>query len=336
MRYGRRLAPVVSAARDALLLLRAAIRTALLRARRGRLRPSWSFALEVLLAALRKEMGRTDWPRRRAPPRGPGIDAARVRVEWMGDPTAGRTVLVLHGGGFTGGSIASHRQFIQRVGDECEARVLAVDYRLAPEHPFPAAVEDAVAAYRWLVDAGVDPGRVAVVGESAGGGLALSLLVAARDRGLPLPAAAVCISPWCDLSLSGGSVSENREFDWQDADGLRARAAAYLAGADPRSPLASPVFAPLGGLPPILIQTGALELLRDDGVRLAQALREAGGLVTLEVWSEMFHAWHLFPRLRRPEADRAFARVAAFVREATATPDRAAATRAEPVAPERS
>jgi acetyl esterase/lipase len=191
--------------------------------------------------------------------------------------------------------------------------VLNVGYRLAPEHPHPAAVEDAVAAVRFAYAAGLAPSRVAVGGDSAGGGLALATLLGLRDERAPLPAAGVCISPWTDLSGSGDSLRANAELDpMVDEDDLRLMASAYLAGRDARAPLASPLFADLRGLPPLLVQVGTAEVLLDDATRLAERARDAGVDVQLEVWEDMIHVWHAFADVL-PEGAQAVEGIADFL-----------------------
>ncbi len=244
------------------------------------------------------------------------VDAGGVAAEWVEGPwsVGGATILYLHGGGYTVGSVRTHRALVARLGQAAGARGLTVDYRLGPEDPFPAAVEDALAAYRWLVREGVDPTRIVVAGDSAGGGLTLALLVALRDAGDALPAAGVCISPWTDLACTGESMSTRSAADpMVQRDGLLPMAAAYLAGRDPRTPLASPLYADLRGLPPLLIHVGTAETLLDDATRVAERARAAGVVVDLEVWDDMIHVWHAFAPLL-PEADEAVGRVGAWVR----------------------
>jgi monoterpene epsilon-lactone hydrolase len=228
-----------------------------------------------------------------------------------------RYVLFLHGGGFIIGSPALYRHVTWRIAQTTRAQVLAIDYRLAPEHPFPAALEDAVTAYHWLVAEGADPRRLAVIGDSAGGGLVFSLMLRLRDDGVPLPAAAVALSPWTDLALTGPSLRINAAFDpMLNAKDPPQFVADYLAGADPRAPYVSPLYGDHTGLPPTIIQVGSDEVLRDDAVRMADRMRAAGCAVELEIWPRMPHVWHVFVPLI-PEARRAIERIGAFVRMRT-------------------
>jgi monoterpene epsilon-lactone hydrolase len=244
------------------------------------------------------------------------IVAAGVPCEWIvanGVEGSG-TLLYLHGGGYTIGSINSHRALVARLSAATRLRGLAVDYRLAPEHPFPAAVDDATAAYRWLLGQGVSPDRIVIGGDSAGGGLTVATLVALRDAGAPLPAAGVCLSPWVDLEGAGDSMTTHAALDpMVQRDGLLRMAAAYLGDTHARTPLASPLHADLRGLPPLLIHVGTRETLLDDAVRLAAAAKAADVEVDLEPWDEMIHVWHAFAPLL-PEADQAVARVGEWVR----------------------
>jgi acetyl esterase/lipase len=199
------------------------------------------------------------------------------------------------------GSLSTIRPLAAQFMEATGADVLTLDYRLAPEHPFPAAIEDAVAAYEWLLDDGHDPRHLALAGDSAGAALLISCLLTARDRGLPMPLGGVCISPWLDMTLSAPSVAENEDKDPQAPKWLLSEMAHhYLAGEDPRNPLASPVFAELSGLPPLLLQVGGDEALLDDSVRLHERAQAAGVDVTLECWRGMPHVWHAFsPRLEQ-------------------------------------
>ena len=248
------------------------------------------------------------------------VSAGGVAAEWTETPGADptRVMLFLHGGGYMAGSIASHRNMVAEAGRQAGMRTLALDYRLAPEHPFPAALEDALAGYRYLLDRGFAPGRIAIAGDSAGGGLTIAALVAIRDRGLPMPGSGWCVSPWVDLEGTGESMTAKAEADpMVQKPYLEELARAYLNGADPRTPLAAPLHADLHGLPPLLIQVGAAETLLDDAVRLAGRAGAADVAVTLEVWPEMIHVWHLFhPQLAAGR--RALAAAGRFLREALA------------------
>ena len=193
--------------------------------------------------------------------------------------------------------------------------MLCIDYRLAPEHPFPAALDDAVAAYHWLLAQGVDPHRIALMGDSAGGGLAFATMLRLRDEGVELPAAAVVVSPWTDLALTGESLRLNADIDPMIPAELAPLVVDLcLAGTDPRHPYASPLYGELTGLPPTLILVGSDEVLRDDAVRMADKMRIAGCTVEIEVWQHMWHGWHMLVRIM-PEAKAAIARIAKFTQD---------------------
>jgi monoterpene epsilon-lactone hydrolase len=236
-------------------------------------------------------------------PTPPDVKVERVSApvapgEWLRPPGAepGRVVLYLHGGGYVIGSPRSHRHLAAAIAAAAGARALLLDYRLAPEHPFPAALEDATAAYRWLLEQGVAPGGIVIAGDSAGGGLTVATLLALREAKVPLPAAGVCISPWVDLTCGGASYRTKAASDpivKQAAVAEMARA--YLGAATPpTTPLASPLFADLRGLPPLLIHVGSEEVLLDDAVQLAERAKAAGVDATLEVYERMIHVWHWF------------------------------------------
>jgi epsilon-lactone hydrolase len=229
-------------------------------------------------------------------------NANGVRAEWNSTPPAARdaVLLYLHGGGFVIGSLDSHRHLVSEAGRAAKALTLALDYRLAPEHPFPAAVEDAVAGYRFLLARGHKPERVTIAGDSAGGGLVVSAMIAIRDAGLPQPACGWCISPWVDLEALGETMSTKASADpTVQKAGILDMARLYLNGADPRSPLAAPIYANLAGLAPLLIQVGAVETLLDDAIRLAKIAGASDVRVDLQIWPEMIHVWHLFhPELK--------------------------------------
>ena len=231
------------------------------------------------------------------------------------DALPGRHILFLHGGGYITGSPALYRHILWRFAQACRAEIAAIDYRLAPEHPFPAALDDAVAAWLTLLAEGADPRRCAVLGDSAGGGLGLALALRLRDEGLPLPGAVMAISPWTDLAITGESCRNDAGDPMLKSDCLKPFAAQYLQGTDPCHPYASPLYGDPRGLPPVLIQVGSDEILRDDSTRMASRLREAGCAVTLEIWPRMPHVWHAFAPLM-PEATRAIARVGAFANDA--------------------
>ena len=244
-------------------------------------------------------------------------EADGVPAEWViaAGVTGERVLLFFHGGAYHVGSPARLRGLHELLSAAASARVLSAGYRLAPEHPFPAAVEDALTAYRWLVAGGTDARQIVIGGNSSGGGLALAALAALRDAGDPLPGAAVVISPWTDLDLAGESLRTRAAADVMlTPDGAREAADWYLAGQDPRHPYASPLYADLRGLPPILIQAGDAEILRDDSTRFAAAAQAAGVDVTLEIWDEMPHVWHAFAGLL-PEADQAIERIGAWLGE---------------------
>jgi len=245
------------------------------------------------------------------------VDAGGVAAEWVSTPEAARdrTILYLHGGGYVIGSIRTHRDLAIRLSRAARARVLLIDYRLAPEHPHPAAVEDSTAAYRWLLAQGAIPTRMAIAGDSAGGGLTVATLVALRDAGVQLPAAAACLSPWVDLEGLGESMTTKADVDpMVQPEPLRRMGAHYLGGKDPRTPLAAPLYADLSGLPPLLIQVGTAETLLDDSTRLAERARKAGVEVVLEPWDDMIHVWQAFASIL-PEGQQAIDRIGAFLRQ---------------------
>jgi epsilon-lactone hydrolase len=244
------------------------------------------------------------------------VSAPVAPAEWLRPPGAapGRVVLYLHGGGYVIGSPRSHRHLAAAIAAAGQASALLLDYRLAPEHPYPAAVDDATAAYRWLLDQDIAPGRVVIAGDSAGGGLTVATLLALRDAGLPLPAGGACISPWVDLTFSGASYRTRAAADpIVTRPGIDEMARAYLGATPARTPLASPLFADLRGLPPLLIHVGSDEVLLDDAVQLADRAKAAGVDATLEVWDRMIHVWHWFlPML--DEAQSAVDGIGRFIR----------------------
>jgi acetyl esterase/lipase len=244
------------------------------------------------------------------------VDAGGVPAEWVSVPQSrdDRVVLYLHGGGYVLGSPASHRELASRIARATQARLLVLDYRLAPEHPFPAAADDALASYRWLLATGMPAAQIVIAGDSAGGGLALSTLTAVRDAELPLPAAGVCLSPWVELEITDTAVQANAVDDPMiDADGLEKMGRFYAAG-NLRHPRAAPLYADYHGLPPLLILVGTRELLLQDARRVAAKARAAGVDVKLEEWDGLIHVWPLFgPEM--PEGQQAVARIGEFVRQ---------------------
>ncbi len=227
----------------------------------------------------------------------------------------GRTILFLHGGGYCVGSLDTHRGLAGRIAQAAGCPVVTVDYRLAPEHPHPAALVDALAAYRELLASGLRPECTAIAGDSAGGGLTMATLVALRDEGGPLPAAAACLSPWVDLTQTSESHATLGPDDpMVTKAGLDVYAQAYLAGAAATSPLASPLYVEdLSGLPPVLIEVGGREVLLDDATRLADRLKEAGGSVSLTVWPDLIHVFQVFSGDMVPEADQSIDAIGAFL-----------------------
>jgi acetyl esterase/lipase len=245
------------------------------------------------------------------------VEADGIPCEWIEPPNASqeRVLLYLHGGGYALGSIGTHRGHVARLAQAAGARALSVDYRLAPEHPFPAGLDDAKAAYRYLRSSGIDASRIAIAGDSAGGGLAVATLVALRDEGDALPACGVLLSPWVDLEGIGGSSSGKADEDpMLELAGLQEMGRLYVSGGDIRDPLAAPLYADLAGLPPLLIQVGTAELLLDDSTRLAERAKAAGVAVDLEAWQDMIHVWQALAPLV-PEATEAIAVIGQYLRK---------------------
>ncbi len=253
------------------------------------------------------------------------VDLDGLNAEWTTvDEAADAPVLLyFHGGGYTQGSALSHRPMTARLALAARSRVLSVDYALAPENPFPAAVEDGIKAYRWLLAQGHAPEEIAIGGDSAGGGLTAAVLVAARDAGLPMPAGAVLLSPWTDLTCDTPTYETCATLDpIISKEGIDEHARAYLGGADARHPLASPNFADLRGLPPMLIHVGSDEVLLDDARVLAARARAAGVAAEIEVWPGMIHVWHAFYQML-PEGEAAIETLGTFLRERFAVAARA-------------
>jgi len=243
--------------------------------------------------------------------------AGGVAAEWVTAPGSdpSRVVLYLHGGGYTIGSIASYRSYTGRLARATQSRLLSVGYRLAPEHPFPAALDDAVSSYHWLLDQGISPSRIAIVGDSAGGGLALSMVIAIRDAGTPTPAAIVAIGPSTDLAKEGASMKERAHLDpIVTYESSMAHALRYVGPkGNLKHPLASPLYADLGGLPPLLIMVGTHEALFDDSTRFAAKARAAGVEVQLDIWEEMIHVWPFFADIL-PEGRQAIDKIGDYIK----------------------
>ena len=243
------------------------------------------------------------------------INASGVTAEMQIPEGAASDAVILyfHGGGYVGGSIASHRNLTGNLALASKCQLLSVEYRLAPENPHPAAVEDAINSYKWLLSEGYDPKKIAISGDSAGGGLAIAAQLKIRDEGLPLPVASAPISPWIDMGLSGDTMSSRQSRDpLIRLDLIREFKSQFLGpNNNSNDPYASPLQADLSGLPPMLIHVGDDEMLLSDSERLAEKASAAGVSVTLEVWPEMIHVWHTFVGLF-PEAQDGINRIAEF------------------------
>jgi acetyl esterase/lipase len=275
------------------------------------IRPPFAFGFQRLWVRLAAILSRVDGR------------AARAKIEVEGMPTLraqpGRrdpetTVLYLHGGGYCWGSWGTHASLITHLAIAADTVVYAPNYRLAPEHPHPAGLEDALAAYEWLLAQGVSPGALTIAGDSAGGGLTLALALAIRDRGLPMPASIVLISPWVDMRGDSRSMREKASVDpMLSPSGIHRCSAAYCGGRDPDDPGCSPLFADLVALPPMLIQVGTDEILLDDSTRLAERCREAGVDVTLKVFEGLWHDFQIHVGMMK-ESDEAIGEIAEFLR----------------------
>lgn len=243
------------------------------------------------------------------------VTAGGVSAEWVSMPGSAtdRVILYLHGGAYTMGSPRTHRDLAARLSQASGARVLVADYRLAPEGPYPAGIEDATAAYGWLLENGITPEHIAIGGDSAGGGLTLATLLSLRDSGKPLPAVAILMSPWTDLTGSGESMATRLEADpiIKPTD-ITFHVNHYAGSHDPATPLISPVFADLKGLPPMLIHVGNDEVLLDDSVRVAENAQAAGVEVKLKVWEGMWHVFQAYA-MAVPEARESIDELGAFV-----------------------
>jgi acetyl esterase/lipase len=242
-----------------------------------------------------------------------------IKGEWakFGAATSDRLILYFHGGGYIAGSPETHRPLIARLCQASEANAFVPAYRLAPEFVFPAAVRDGIDAYRHLIAKGIDPQSLVVAGDGSGGGLAFSVLLAARNAGLPMPAAGIAMSPWADLSLSGMSVLTNQGNDtalnWEL---LFLSARHYLKKTNPCDPYASPAFASFRDFPPIMVHAGSFEMLRDDASRIGDRAADAGTSVSVEIYDGMQHVFQANPYV--PEARASLQRLGQFIRSKTA------------------
>ena len=247
-------------------------------------------------------------------------EIAGLHAEWLTPEDAADDKLLLywHGGAYIVGSCASHRPCVSHIAREAGVKALIPEYRLAPEHPFPAAVEDSVAVYRALLERGYDPANIVVAGDSAGGGLAVAMMLSLRHAGVPLPAGAGLLSPWLDLTGQGESMETRKDQDpWFDPEHLPHITKYYCDDSEPKNQLVSPVFANVAGFPQTLIQVGDDELLLSDSERLAELMREAGAGVELDVWHGMWHVWQMFIGFM-PESRTAVKKLAEFVRSSLA------------------
>lgn len=319
--------------RFVLYLWMSVLSVALARFRRGPLRPTWTFGYEVLIRAQKRfheyvarltpEQERQAWASLK------GQTPSLKRVTWAESARAGvpcieisprepnppkRVILYLHGGGFLSGSQHSHGELCARIALASAARLVFPIYRLAPEHPFPAALDDALAVYRALLAAGEQPSDIVIAGDSAGGNLTLALLVALRDQAVPLPAAAVPISPWVDLVDRSASMQHHERFDWASPWMFDRWQREYLGGKDPADPLASPARADLHGLPPLLIQIGTAEMLYDQVKAFARRAQDAGVEVILDEYADRVHLWHTLAPIF-PECQASIERIGRYVRE---------------------
>ena len=236
-----------------------------------------------------------------------------IPAEWVIAPNAveDRVFLYLHGGAYIMGSCNTHRYLASKLSRSTAARVIVPEYRLAPEHPFPAAIEDAVKVYRWLISSGITPDKIIIGGDSAGGGLTLATLLSLKDEDEALPALAVLLSPWTDMEGTGESMETRAAVDpWLSPDASRATPALYIRDVDPRHPLVSPIYADLSGLPSMLVHVGNDEILLSDSARLVERARAAGVEVNFKVWEEM---WHVFQTFAIPEGQQAIDEIGEFV-----------------------
>ncbi len=240
-----------------------------------------------------------------------------IAAEWIYGNTAReeRVILFLHGGGYNLCSINTHRELAAHIAKESGAKVLLIDYRLAPEHPFPAALDDATLAYRWLLENGLTIKNIAIAGDSAGGGLALATAIAIRDAGDPLPSSVACIAPWTDLCMTGDSIKTKSEIDpLIKSESAKVWADNYIGSNDPTNPLISPLYADLKGFPPLLIHIGTDDMLLDDSRRFAKEAEDAGVDVELKIYDKLWHVFHLSVKAM-PEAKKAVAEFGSFIKK---------------------
>lgn len=305
---------------------------------RGAKHPSWSFRFELVVEVIRAVMRlgheRMSIALQRQQPALPLSPGIRRRLDWARSHIAGLraethtpkgwsaqdpTWLHFHGGGYTMCSPATHRELLARIALKTGARCIAPDYRKAPEHPFPAPIDDCLASYQALLDDGVDPQRIVLGGDSAGGGLVLAVLQRLRDAGLPQPRTAVLLSPWVDLTAtSGGTIDDNGRFDYLSGEMLVWGAGTYLNGRLPTDPEASPIFADLTGLPPLLVQSGGGEIFLDQNYRFVERARDAGVQVQHEVSDGMVHVFQIFSGF--PAARSALRSIGQYVTAVMAAP----------------
>ncbi|MFX0080698.1 MAG: alpha/beta hydrolase [Candidatus Hodarchaeota archaeon] len=246
------------------------------------------------------------------------VDINGVPAVWISTPEAAEECVVLyfHGGGYVLGSINTHKEFGSRLSRTSNSRVLLIDYRRAPENPYPAALEDAVAVYKWLIDnEGIEPQNIIIGGESAGGGLTLATLLKLRDTGIALPAAALVLSAWADLDMTGDTIRSKAKLDpLANTSDLFFLASLYIGDDDPKNPYISPMYADLKGLPPMLIQVGEAEILLSDSTRIAEKAKAAGVDVILDIWDGMIHMFQMFGSWA-PEGQKATEKIGKFIQK---------------------
>jgi acetyl esterase/lipase len=244
-----------------------------------------------------------------------GGEAGAVKAAWVRHGKASREKVIIHfhGGGYTSGSIESHKSLAFEISKESQASVLLPEYRLAPEYPFPAALDDAVTVYKAILEQGIKPGNIIISGDSAGGGLALATVLSLRKSRIPLPSGIICLSPWTDLTCSGGTYISKLEADPFLVPEVLVKSSALYCGKNKSSnPFISPLFSDMHDFPPMLIHVGSEEILLDDSLRLAKEAKKAGVKVTIKVWPGMWHVWHIFGV---PESSEALKAIGKFARK---------------------